>query len=273
MKTIVFIIAITLSLLSALSLSQEKAFGADCTGDQVLRMLDAGFSREEVIQICGPVAETRQDRMTYRVTTTSNVRQGPSTEHPVVTTLDEGTLVDVLGKSRSGAAGSEMDWYRIAVNGKELGFISGKLIEPMGEKLTFRPFRQLPASERETVGKFYRSNSETLKRIQVAKYDLDRDGNAELVAKDNDPRACSSSGCEYHYVIFKERDGKWQSVLNEPDPLTCSAVEVGALEHQGAFDILCRNSLDGDLNTSMYRWNGNSYYEHGHHPPTQDDYF
>jgi uncharacterized protein YgiM (DUF1202 family) len=129
MKTALCICVVALAIMMLLPFSIEKVYAADCSGDQILRMLDAGFSREEVLDICGPVRgqqEGSPDKISFRVITDTNVRQGPSTEHGIVTTLSEGALVDVVGTSRS----RDSIWYQIAVDGKELGYISGNLLEP-----------------------------------------------------------------------------------------------------------------------------------------------
>ena len=132
MKTVLSISIIALAIL--LSISAQDLLAADCSGDQILRMLNAGFSRVEVLDICGPVSSRQDldDPITFRVITDTNVREGPSTVHGVVTTLGKGALVNVVGTTQGSREGSDAIWYRIAVDGKELGYVSGNLLEPAG---------------------------------------------------------------------------------------------------------------------------------------------
>jgi hypothetical protein len=60
----------------------------------------------------------------YIMLKNSNVREGPSTNSPKVTMLRKGTQITVLGEAPDG-------WYRIARDGRELGFVYGKLIAPL----------------------------------------------------------------------------------------------------------------------------------------------
>ena len=64
--------------------------------------------------------ETRDEP--FVVTTASNVRAGPGTDHDRLTTLDTGTEITVTGKVEG------KDWYRIAHADGSAGFIFGKLI-------------------------------------------------------------------------------------------------------------------------------------------------
>ncbi len=60
----------------------------------------------------------------YVTVKNANVRAGPSTGAARITTLRKGTRVTVLGEATDG------DWFRIARDGKALGYVYAPLIAP-----------------------------------------------------------------------------------------------------------------------------------------------
>ena len=76
------------------------------------------------------IQETTEEKSTYTIselsqtmyaTTNCNVRENPSTNDEVVSTLGQGEAVQVTGKV------NEVNWYEIAIDG-EKGYVSGSLL-------------------------------------------------------------------------------------------------------------------------------------------------
>ena len=58
----------------------------------------------------------------FWATVNANVREAPATDAGKVSTLPRGSQIEVTGKAA--------DWYRVAVNGKMLGYVFGSLLSP-----------------------------------------------------------------------------------------------------------------------------------------------
>ncbi len=66
--------------------------------------------------------QSRRQTATYVTVKNANVRAGPSTGAARIATLPKGTSVTVLGKAEGG------DWFRIARDGKAMGYVYAPLI-------------------------------------------------------------------------------------------------------------------------------------------------
>ncbi len=68
--------------------------------------------------------QPRRQSAIYVTVKNANVRVGPSTGAARIATLPMGTSVTVLGKAEGG------DWFRIARDGKAMGYVYAPLIAP-----------------------------------------------------------------------------------------------------------------------------------------------
>ena len=64
------------------------------------------------------------DNSTYEVTSTANLRGGPSTDYQVVGKMNKGTATDVMGQVK------ESEWFLVAQDDVGLGYIHGSLLKP-----------------------------------------------------------------------------------------------------------------------------------------------
>ena len=76
------------------------------------------------------------------VTSATNVRAGPSTEAEKLETLPSGSGIGVTGRVRG------TDWYRVARDGRDIGFVFGPLLAEFGAVV---PSPQQPAQPRQTM--------------------------------------------------------------------------------------------------------------------------
>ncbi|MCC6471108.1 MAG: SH3 domain-containing protein [Alphaproteobacteria bacterium] len=73
-----------------------------------------------------------QDRESF-ITRTANVRDAPSAEANKLETLSPGTGVAITGRVRG------TDWYRVARNGRDIGFVFGPLLAEFGGQVAPPP--------------------------------------------------------------------------------------------------------------------------------------